>query len=325
MTFYFNKAYLKDSIVIGGKLEANGPIGKYLDSVEDIINDSFENNEIYMLYKAIDMLKEKNKISDNDIDIAISGELSNQLTTSSYTYRKLAIPLIGIYSACSTISLGIGLSSIILETNYVNNILVTTSSNNQSAERQFRNPIEYGGEKEETQTFTASIAAACIISTSKSIIKINSFTLGKVIDIGFTNSCDFGRAMAPAAIETLLEHFKNTKTNPSDYDLILTGDLSYYGYKIVKEELSKKYTYTKNYKDCGMILFDIKKQNVFAGGSGPGTSAAVLLSYIKKEMENNKLNRVLLCATGALMNPTMINQKNSIPCIAHVIELRREI
>ena len=321
MTFKFSNVYLKDSMVLAGDLEGSGPIGEYIDYVSDFKEESFENSEISMLYQSIDMLLEKLNFTPNDIDIAIGGELSNQLTTTSYTMRKLLISLIGIYAACSTITLGIGLAGLLLNNNDVNKILVFTSSNNQSAERQFRNPVEYGGEKEETQTFTSTVAASAIISNEKSNISIKSFTLGKVIDIGFTDSMDFGRAMAPAAIETLFEHFKNTNSKPSDYDLILTGDLSSYGYDIVKKALEEKYSYSRNYNDCGLMLYDVENQNVFAGGSGPGTSAAVLLAYVKKEMEAKKLRKVLLCATGALMNPTMINQKNSLPCIAHAIEL----
>lgn len=321
MTFKFNNVYLKDSMVLAGDLEGSGPIGGYIDYVSDFKEESFENSEISMLYQCIDMLLEKLDFIPDDIDIAIGGELSNQLTTTSYTMRKLLISLIGIYAACSTITLGIGLAGLLLNNNDINKILVFTSSNNQSAERQFRNPVEYGGEKEETQTFTATVAASAIISNEKNNISIKSFTLGKVIDIGFTDSMDFGRAMAPAAIETLFEHLKNTNSIPNDYDLILTGDLSSYGYDIVKKALDEKYKYSKNYNDCGLILYDVENQNVFAGGSGPGTSAAVLLAYVKKKMEAKHLKRVLVCATGALMNPTMINQKNSLPCISHAIEL----
>ncbi len=321
MNFKINNVYLLDSMVLGGKLEGKGPIASYLDYVSDFKEDCFENSEISMLSQSIDMLFEKMNVKPEDIDIAVGGELSNQLTTTSYTMRKLLISLIGIYSACSTIALGIGLASLLIDKNTVKNALVFTSSNNQSAERQFRNPVEYGGEKEDTQTFTSTIAASCIIGNTKSKIKINSFTLGKVIDIGFTDALDFGRAMAPAALESLIEHFRETRTKPENYDLILTGDLSSYGYEVVKKGLEDWYPTLTNYQDCGLILYDVEKQPVFAGGSGPGTSAAVLLSYVKKKMEKKELKRVLLCATGVLMNPTMINQKNSLPCIAHVIEL----
>ena len=324
MNFKIEKAYLSDSVVLGGILEGEGPLGKYLDYVSEFKHSSFENSEIAMLYQCIDMLLEKMNLRQENIDLAIGGELSNQLTTTSYTLRKLMISLIGVYSACSTISLGIGLASLLVGNHQLKNILVFTSSNNQSAERQFRNPVEYGGEKEATQTFTATIAASCIISSQKSNIRITRFTIGKVIDFGFSDALDFGRAMAPAAIESLLEHFTSCNTKPTDYDLILTGDLSSFGYEIVKKALEDKFGRVDNYNDCGLMLYNVKNQKVLAGGSGPGTSAGVLLSYIKKRMMNKELKRVLLCATGALMNPTMVNQKNTLPCIAHVIELEVE-
>lgn len=321
MNFKLNNAYLEDSIVVVGELEGEGPLKKYFDSIDECKDSCFENSEIDILSKAIDMLLEKRNIKIEDIDIAIGGELSNQLTTTSYTFRRLMVPLIGVYSACSTISLCMGLGSLLIDSDKCKRILAFTSSHNQSAERQFRNPVEYGGQKEETQTFTSTVGAACLISNIPSKIRIKSITLGKVIDVGFSNPLDFGRAMTPAAIETLLEHFKSTNTTPRNYDLILTGDLSRFGSKIVLEELEKEYGVVTNYEDCGLLLYDINKQSVLAGGSGPGTSAAVLLSYVKKEIERRRFNRVLLCATGALMNPTMMNQKNSIPCIAHIIEL----
>lgn len=321
MNFKIENAYLSDSVVVVGTLEGEGPLKRYFDSIDECKNSSFENSEIDILYKAIDMLFERNNLKDSDIDIAIGGELSNQLTTTSYTFRNYLVSLIGIYSACSTIALSIGLGALLVSDGRVKNALCFTSSHNQSAERQFRNPVEYGGDKEITQTFTSTVGACCLLSNKKSKIKISSFTVGKVIDVGFTNSFDFGRAMTPAAIECLLEHFEKNGTTPSKYDVILTGDLSRFGYEIVKEELRKKYGPVLNYYDCGLMLYNINKQDVLAGGSGPGTSAAVLLSYIKKEIENKNYRRVLLCATGALMNPIMVNQKNSIPCIAHVIEL----
>ena len=321
MNFNFKDIYLEDSNVVVGTIEGNGPLKEYFDSIDDCKDSSFENSEIDILYKSIDMLLEKNNLKIDDISLAIGGELSNQLTTTSYTFRSLLVSLIGVYAACSTITLAIGLSAIILSNQNVNKIMAFTSSHNQSAERQFRNPVEYGGNKEETQTFTSTVGATVLLSRKKSLIKISSFTCGKVIDVGFTDACDFGRAMAPAAIETLLSHFRETNTKPSDYDLILTGDLSKYGSVIVKETLEQIYGRVSNYSDCGLMLYDLNKQRVLAGGSGPGTAAAVLLGYVKKRMEKGYYNRVLLCATGALMNPTMINQKNSLPCIAHIIVL----
>lgn len=319
MNFKLTNSYLLDSFVIGGKLEGKGPITGYLDYINAFEDTTFESNEIDSMISSIDHLLEKTNLECKDIDLAISGELSNQLTTTNYTYRTLLIPLIGIYSACSSIALGLGLASLLLDNKSISKILVTTSSNTESAEREFRNPNEYGGEKLNTQTYTSTIAASAIITNTPTNIRFTSFTIGKVIDIGFTDPYDFGRAMAPAAIETLLEHFKETKTEPKDYDLVLTGDLSKYGYEIVLSVLNQHFANVTNYNDCGLVLYDINTQNVFAGGSGPGTSAGVLLAYIKKKIENKELKKVLLCATGALLSPTMILQKNSIPCIAHCI------
>lgn len=324
MTFELKNIYLESSVVVAGKLEGEGPLKNYFDSIDECEDSCFENSEIDILKKAIDMLLEKENLSCEDISLAIGGELSNQLTTSSYTFRTLPISLIGIYSACSTISLGLGIAGLLLENKTIKNILVYTSSHNQSAERQFRNPVEYGGNKEETQTFTSTIGASALLSHKKGKIKLTSFTLGKVIDVGFTDACDFGRAMAPAALETLFSHFKATNTVPKDYDLILTGDLSTYGFELVLKALEEEYGTIDNYEDCGLILYNKKKQNVLAGGSGPGTSAAVFLSYIKKRMLEGYYQKVLLCATGALMNPTMVNQKNSLPCIAHAVVMEVE-
>lgn len=319
MTFELKNVYLEASCVVAGDLEGKGPLKEYFDSIDECKDSSFENSEIDILYKAIDMLLEKKNLKIEDISLAIGGELSNQLTTSSYTMRSLAIPFLGIYAACSTITLGLGIASLLLERQDIKNILVFTSSHNQSAERQFRNPVEYGGNKEDTQTFTSTIGASALLSKEKEKLRLSSFTMGKVIDVGFTDACDFGRAMAPAALETLFSHFKATNTTPKDYDVILTGDLSSYGYEVVLKALEDEYGKVSNYNDCGLLLYDVENQNVLAGGSGPGTSAAVLLSYIKKKMLDGFYKKVLLCATGALMNPTMINQKNSLPCIAHAI------
>ena len=321
MIIKFNNVYIKDTSVVVGGLEGKGPIGSYFDSIDECKDSSFENSEIDILKKSIDILLEKNGLNIDDIDLVLGGELSNQLTTSSYSLRSYLVSFIGIYSACATIISSIGLACLCLNDIKINKVIAFTSSHNQSAERQFRNPVEYGGNKEQTQTFTSTVGASCLLNKEEGLIKVTSFTIGKVIDIGFSDPTDFGRAMAPAAIETLLHHFKENNITPDYYDLIITGDLSYYGSKIVKKALEEKYGTLINYNDSGLMLYDINEQKVLAGGSGPGTVAAVSLGYIYKCMLNGKYNKVLICGTGALMNPTMMNQKNSLPCIAHAISL----
>lgn len=324
MNFKFNDVYINDTSVVVGGLEGKGPLGSYFDSIDECKDSSFENSEIDILKKSIDILLERNELDSKDINLIIGGELSNQLTTSSYSLRSFLISYIGIYSACSTIVLALGISAICLQNEDVKKVIAFTSSHNQSAERQFRNPVEYGGNKEETQTFTSTVGASCLMSNNYNLVKVTNFTIGKVIDIGFDDPTDFGRAMAPAAIETLLFHFKVNNINPDYYDLIITGDLSYFGSKLVKQALEEEYGILTNYNDAGLMLYDREEQDVFAGGSGPGTVAAVTLGYIYKCMLNGKYKKVLICGTGALMNPTMMNQKNSLPCIAHTISLECE-
>lgn len=324
MIFKFNNVYINDTSVVVGGLEGKGPLGSYFDSIDECKDSSFENSEIDILKKSIDILLERNELDSKDINLIIGGELSNQLTTSSYSLRSFLISYIGIYSACSTIVLALGLAGICLQNKEIEKVIAFTSSHNQSAERQFRNPVEYGGNKEETQTFTSTVGASCLMSNNYNLVKVTNFTIGKVIDIGFDDPTDFGRAMAPAAIETLLYHFKNNNITPDYYDLIITGDLSYFGSKLVKQTLEEEYGTLTNYNDAGLMLYDREEQDVFAGGSGPGTVAAVTLGYIYKCMLNGKYERVLICGTGALMNPTMMNQKNSLPCIAHIISLECE-
>ncbi len=318
MYIKFNKVYLNSSYVISGKLEGEGPLGVYFNRIMQFNESSFNKNEIYALKEAIDSLIEVNDISINRLDLAISSDLSNQLAVSSYTYRGFQIPLINIYSACASFALEVITAGIILDSNKASNILVTTSSNTQNAERQFRYPNEYGGAKEDTQTQTVTIASAAIFSSLESEIKITEAVIGKTIDFGFNDALDFGRCMAPAAIEVLLEYFSKTKRSPKDFDLILTGDLSKYGYEIVKKELDKEFNYSDNYKDCGLLIYDINNQKVNAGGSGPGCSSGVVLSYIKKEMLKKKYNKVLVVSTGALLNPNIILENETIPAIAHL-------
>ena len=318
-TFEISKAYIKEKYDVGSKLECEGPIGKFIDSKFSPNEDCFESSELKMVEECM-----KN-MPVNKADLIIAGDLSNQIAISNYSASKIDKPMLGIYAACATINEGIGLAAMLLEQPKINNVLVYTSSYNQTAERQFRSPIEYGGERCDSQTFTSTIAASCIVTKDKTKIKINRVTFGKVIDIDFMNAMDFGRCMAPAAIESILEHLENTKTKPDDYDLILTGDLSLYGAPIVKAELEKRFGNVNNYKDSGLIIFDITNQPVFAGGSGPGTIACVLLSYVYPKIVDGTYKKVLICATGALMNPIMSNQKRSIPSICHIIELGGEV
>lgn len=320
----FNNVYVKESATVAGLIEKQGPLGKYFDNTYDDLYcgcKTFEQAEQKMLKEAIDTVFKKSKLRDKDIDIMFGGDLLNQITSSTYVSRDYKIPLIGTYGACSSSMLTLALASSYVEANYAKNALAFTSSHNATAERQYRYPNEYGIQKPETTTYTASGAGAIIVSNIISDIKVTSATIGEVTDYEVTDANNMGVAMAPAAYKTMKEHFKDLNRDPSYYDLILTGDLSTYGKRIILELFKKDNIELKNYDDCGLILYDKQNQNVFAGGSGCACCALTTYSYILDKMRKKELKKVLIVATGALLSPTLIQQKESIPCIAHAVSL----
>ena len=325
MTFKYNNVYINEVSTITGPKEGEGPLSKFFDksySEYYMGSDTWEQAEIKMNTENIDLLLNKSNRSKKDVDIFISGDLLNQIVASSYAASTLNIPYMGIYSACATSTEGIIIASNMIEGGLINNSVVNVSSHNNASEKQFRYPVEYGGPKPVTQTFTVTGSASVLISNKKSNIKVESATLGKCIDSGVKNVFDMGSVMAIAAADTIDKHLKDTKREIGYYDLILTGDLGMYGKNLLKDVLKDEYGYdTKNVDDSACMIYDINKQSVYAGGSGPACIALVTYSYILNLMRQGKLNRVLMVATGALMNPTMVNQKLSIPSIAHAVSL----
>ncbi|MDY3801041.1 MAG: stage V sporulation protein AD [Bacilli bacterium] len=325
MTFKYNNVYINEVSTITGPKEGEGPLSKFFDksySEYYMGSDTWEQAEVKMNTENIDLLLNKSNKSKKDVDIFISGDLLNQIVASSYAASTLNIPYMGIYSACATSTEGIIIASNMIEGGLINNSVVNVSSHNNASEKQFRYPVEYGGPKPVTQTFTVTGSASALISNKKSNIKVESATLGKCIDSGVKNVFDMGSVMAIAAADTIDKHLKDTKREIGYYDLILTGDLGMYGKNLLKDVLKDEYGYdTKNVDDSACMIYDINKQSVYAGGSGPACIALVTYSYILNLMRQGKLNRVLMVATGALMNPTMVNQKLSIPSIAHAVSL----
>ena len=326
MTRKFNNVYVSDVYTIASIYEKNGPISDYFDLVYDkdlyYGTDTFEKAEEKMLSNSISKLISRSKLIDSDIDYVISGDLENQIAASDYAMRDFNIPFLGIFSACATFSEGLLIGANFIEGKMAKKIIVSTSSHNMVAERQFRNPTEYGAPKKKTTTFTSTGAASVLLTNTKTEIRITSATAGIVQDKGITDVNNMGAVMAIAAADTIKRHLKDLKIEANYYDLILTGDLGKYGKEILIEYLqSDGIDISKNYNDCGLILYDIKKQPVYAGASGPGCSALVLCSYILKEMKKGKYKRVLVIPTGAIFSPTRVFQKSSIPSIAHAISL----
>ena len=325
MTFRYNNVYINETATITGPYESNGPLSKYFDkSYNDLYfgTKTWENAESKLIEESVSMLLNKSNKIKADIDVLVSGDLSNQLTATNYAALTLGIPLIGIYSACSTSTLGLIIGSNMIEAKQAKNVITTTSSHNNAAEKQFRYPVEYGGPKRKTTTFTSTGGASALLSGEKKGIRIESATLGTVVDLGIKDVYHMGAVMAPAAAKVINDHLNDTKREIGYYDLVLTGDLGMYGKDILREYIYNEYNIKlDNYNDCGTMIYDLKNQPVYAGASGPACAPLVTYSYIFDKMRKGELNRVLLVATGALMSPTLVNEKSTIPAISHAVSL----
>ena len=326
MTKKLNNVYVGDTYTIAGIYEKNGPLKDYFDLIYDkdlyYGAKTFEAAEEKMLGDSIAKLLNKAKLIDSDVDYVISGDLENQLAASNYAMRDFNIPYLGIFSACATFGEGLIIGANLIEGKMAKNIIISTCSHNMVAERQFRNPTEYGAPKKQTTTFTSTGAASLLLTNKKTSIKVTSITPGMVLDAGLSDTSNMGGVMALGAADTIKRHLKDLNIKPDYYDLILTGDLGYYGKKILIDYLKESnIDISKNYNDCGLVLYDIDKQPVYAGASGPASSALTLSAYILKEMLDGKYQKVLIVPTGAIFSPTRVFQKDTIPCIAHAISL----
>lgn len=326
-TIQFKHVFVHARAAVGGPLEKQGPLGELFDkSYEDNYckEKSFEKAERAMVYDACDIALRKAKLKLSDIDILVGGDLINQLTSSHYFARDTNLPFIGMYAACATSSLVIGQAAIWVEHYMAKQALAFTSSHAATAERQFRFPNEYGIQKKPTTTLTVTGAGAILLSDAPSPIKITSFTPGKIIDWDHTDANDMGLAMTPAAYDTLLTHFRNTNTSFADYDVIATGDLSRLGFSFLMDLLYQDgYDVKNRLHDCGLMIYDVENQDVFCGGSGCACSMCVSLTKLLNGIEQGQYRRVMVIATGALLSPVAVQQKESIPCVAHAIVYER--
>lgn len=329
MTFHYQNVYLNEVSTVAGPYEKKGPLSSYFDKTYDDFyfkKPTWEQAESKLVEDSVDILLNKIGKTRFDIDAHIGGDLLNQLSSTNYAAINLGIPLLGIYSACATSVEGLILASNMIDAGQVSNCVCTVSSHNNAAEKQFRYPVEYGGPKPKTATFTNTGGAAAYLSNVKKGIKVESATIGIVKDLGIKDAYHMGAVMAPAAADTIYRHLVDTNRDASYYDLILTGDLGIYGKDILMDYMKKEYNITlKNYDDSGTMIYDYDTQPVYAGGSGPVCLPLVFYSYILPKMKKKELKRVLLVATGALHSTTMVNQKLTIPSIAHAISLEAHL
>ena len=325
-TIKFNTppSILEVGSIVGPK-ETEGPLAKYFDQcIEDEFwsEKTWEKAESKFIKETVNTVINKSSITSSEIDYCFAGDLLNQCISSSFGLRELNIPFFGIFGACSTFVEGISLASIFLEGGAAKNIICAASSHFCSAEKQFRFPLELGNQRPPSSQWTVTGAAAAILSSSGDGPFITHITTGKIVDMGIKDANNMGAAMAPAALDTLITHFKDTGRSPNYYDAIITGDLGHIGKEILIEMAeSKGYNIKSNYNDCGVLIFDKEKQDTHSGGSGCACCGTVFSGYFFKLLKDKKMKRILLIATGALTNSTTSQQGESIPGIAHAVSI----
>ena len=324
-----NKISIIASGTVAGKLESDGPLGEIFDHIDKTDRfgaDTWEKAESEMQRLAIGTAIKKAGYTPADIDALYAGDLLNQCVGSSFGLVEYNIPFLGIYGACSTLGEGMLLASVMLESGGARVCASSCSSHNCSAERQFRFPLEYGGQRPPTAQWTVTGAAAHVMGRdTDGIAQITGALVGIATDGGVADANNMGAAMAPAAADTLLRYFSESKESPEDYDLILTGDLGYEGSDILRTlTKSRGLDISKKHNDCGMIIYDRAVQDVHSGGSGCGCSGIVFGAHILPKIRDGALGRVLLIPTGALMNPASIQQGQSILGIAHLVRIESE-
>lgn len=310
-----------------GKKEHEGPLSNEFDSytTDSFFGEkSFEKAESRLQKTAVQTALDKAGLTPDDIDNIFAGDLLNQCIGSSFGLRSFGIPFIGLYGACSTMALSAGLAAVFIDSGAAKKTISVTSSHFCSAERQYRFPLNYGSQRTPTAQWTVTGSGALILGKDGGDIYISSVTFGEIEDLNIKDANNMGAAMAPAAAGTLLNFFKDTETKPDDYDIIFTGDLGYVGTNLLYELLEREGIDIRcRHSDCGTLIFDREKQDVHAGGSGCGCSASVLCSYIMHRLEKGDFGNILFMSTGALMSPTSSFQGESIPGIAHLLNIKK--
>jgi len=307
-----------------GKKEGEGPLGASFDYINA---DSYwgeatwEKAEAVMQSKVFAMAADKAGIPPSDVNFLFAGDLLNQCIGSTFGNRDSALPFFGIFGACSTMGEGITLAAMAIAGGFSQFTAAVTSSHYCTAERQFRFPLEYGGQRTPTSQWTVTGAGATVLAASGNGPAVTHVTPGKIIDAGITDANNMGAAMAPAAYDTIRQHLKDTGRTPDDYDLILTGDLGALGHAIVTDLFAKDGVTLRTYQDAGLMIYDREQQAVDAGASGCGCAAVVLNGYILNAMRDGRFNRVLFCPTGALMSTTSAGQGESIPGICYAVAI----
>ena len=318
MTNYFKNVYINNKYSLLGSTKYN-PIVK--ENVDECFDDYYLKEKTIELAESkyqsitIDGLLNKCKLNEKDIDLVISGDLQNQILASYLAVSNKELSILGIYSACASFVEGLCIGS--MYANNKSNVIVNTSSHNLVSEKQFRFPVEYGSIRKRSNTCTATGSISILLSKKKSNIKVESATIGKVIQTLHKDTNDMGSAMAPSCAEVIYKHLTDTGRKINYYDLVLTGDLGEFGVKILKEYLKIKYNIKlDNVIDSGSIFYT--NENIYAGASGPACLPLILFDHI---IPMNKYKKILIVGTGSLHSTLSTNLNIPIPSISHAVSL----
>ncbi len=311
---------------VTGPDEGEGPLAADFDLVHpdfEVGQSSWEKAERVLLEQAADIAIQHAKIKKEDIHLFIGGDLLNQIISNSFVARQLGAPYLGVFGACSTSMESLALASLLVATGAADRTLAGTCSHNCTAEKQFRYPTEYGSQKPPTAQYTVTGAGAAVLSRTGEGPRVTSATIGRIVDLGIKDPFNMGAAMAPAAVDTIQGHLQDTGRSPGYYDLIVTGDLAGVGHPIAAELLKRGGVPMEQttFADCGLMIYDVTRQQVHAGGSGCACSATVVYGHLLKRMARGELKRILIVATGALLSPLSAQQGETIPCIAHAVSI----
>ena len=320
-------AILTAATVVGAKEHA-GPLGEHFDFFNDgdrFGQGTWEKAESEMQRMALSAALSKAGLDQSRVDMLFAGDLLNQCVGSSYGLLSYDIPYFGLYGACSTSAEGLILAASMIGGGHARIAAVVTSSHNAAAERQFRTPLEYGGQRPPTGQWTVTGAGAFLLGAVSGDVRRHMATVthalpGIVVDLGITDANNMGAAMAPAAVSTLTRYFEASGTRPTDYDMIVTGDLGWEGSRILCDLMGAEgYDLSAIHNDCGKMIFSHNTQDTHCGGSGCGCAATVLGGYLLPKLETGELRRILFMATGAMMSPDSVKQGQSIPGVAHLL------
>ena len=313
---------------VAGRKEGEGPLRERFDEVGSDAyfgQKTWEKAESVMLRRCFDLLCEKARIAPAHLHFLLAGDLQSQCTASAFAARESAVPFLGLYGACSTMGEAMTLGALLIDGGAAETVCAMTSSHFCSAEREFRLPLEYGGQRTPSAQWTATAAGAVLLRSGDCGIRITHITTGKIVDAGVTDAGNMGAAMAPAAWETLKAHFEETGRAPEEYDAVITGDLGRFGHEMLGElALREGVRFPNVFTDCGMLLYDAASQDVHAGGSGCGCSAAVFAGHILKCLREGMWKRILFAPTGALMSVVTSQQGESIPGICHALSIETQ-